>query len=124
VTEPGGCQPTAMERLAIGRVVAAHTSMGTALAFKRWQSGIALRDIEQPHWHLGPMGVEPGDQGGGIGTTLMAEFGRMMDFGRQPAFLGTDRKENLDFFAAHGFREYCSAAIEGMSHWFMIRPRN
>jgi GNAT superfamily N-acetyltransferase len=124
IAEPGCCQPTAMEKLAVGRMVAAHTSMGTALAFKRWQADIAVRDPEYPHWHLGPVAVEPVYQGQGIGGALLDEFTRMLEHGRGLAFLDTDQKDALGFFGRFGFREYTNAAIQGVPHWFMIRPRS
>jgi GNAT superfamily N-acetyltransferase len=84
----------------------------------------ALADPPEEHWHVGPVGVEPGYQGRGIGGELMraqcAEFDRQ---GRL-AWLETDKERNVRFYSGLGFEVAGTATILGVHTWYMRRePR-
>ncbi len=123
IREPGGSQLGTMEKIALGKVAASAVSLGYAGSLQKMLSDLALRDPQVRHFHLGPLGVEPGCQRQGIGTALMHEFCRRVDVAREICAAETDRKSVIPFLAKFGFKEMTSAAISGVSHAFLIRSR-
>jgi ribosomal protein S18 acetylase RimI-like enzyme len=79
-------------------------------------------DPDEPHWHLGPVAVEPGLQGMGIGGQMMEEFGRRMDRERAVAYLETDKLRNVVFYERFGFETMDERTVLGVPNWFMRRP--
>ena len=55
-----------------------------------------------PHWYLSVLGVEPSQQGRGIGSTLLRDWLGQVDGDEMPAYLETDRRENVAFYARWG----------------------
>ncbi len=121
LAQPGRCQPSTAEKLALGKVISGVTSMGTALAFQRWQATLARRDPEHRHWHLGPIAVEIGKQRRGIGAALMRETCRSIDTTREPAFLETDQRAAAPFFEKFRFKEFLQVTVHDAPHLFMLR---
>lgn len=78
-------------------------------------------DPKEPHWHLGPVGISPPLQGQGIGTRLMNRFCELVDEDPRPAYLETDRPENVPFFNRFDFRVVGETRIHGVDNWFMWR---
>lgn len=76
----------------------------------------------EPHAYLGPLGVEPAFQGRGLGSALLAHW--LADADRQglPAYLETDARANLRFYARAGFEVAGEASILGVRIWRMRRP--
>lgn len=64
---------------------------------------IHLKDIPEPHWYLGVVGVEPALQGQGIGTALLTPRLRRADREGLPCYLETTRPDNLPFYERLGF---------------------
>jgi len=60
-------------------------------------------DLDERHWHVGPVSVEPGLQGAGIGGRLLTELCVRMDADGEVAWLETDKPENVVFYRRHGF---------------------
>jgi ribosomal protein S18 acetylase RimI-like enzyme len=60
-------------------------------------------DLEERHWHVGPVSVEPGLQGAGIGGQLLTALCDRMDADGEVAWLETDKPENVVFYRRHGF---------------------
>lgn len=121
MVEPGRCQPTLGEKLALLRAVVAGRSLATVVAALRWTAAWARHDPTAPHWHLGPVGVEREQQGQGIGTALLQGFGERMDARRTIAYLETDKQANVRFYERFGFRVAAEAPVVGVPNWFMIR---
>jgi GNAT superfamily N-acetyltransferase len=85
----------------------------------------AEADLAEEHWHLGPVGVEPGYQGRGIGGALMRAVCTWLDEGGRRAWLETDKERNVRFYSALGFEVATEAAILGVDTWYMRRdPRS
>jgi ribosomal protein S18 acetylase RimI-like enzyme len=80
------------------------------------------RDPQEPHRHLGPVGVHPQYQGGGIGSRLMERFCASVDENSEPAYLETDRVENVGFYEKFSFRTIGETDIFGVRNYFMWRP--
>ncbi len=60
-------------------------------------------DLDERHWHVGPVSVEPGLQGAGIGGQLLTALCARMDTDGEVAWLETDKPENVVFYRRHGF---------------------
>jgi len=87
-----------------------------------WHSAWAEKDPTEPHWHLGPIGVLPEEQGRGIGTALMVNFCQRVDQETRPAYLETDLPENVRFYEKFGFQVKAESLILGVRNSFMWRP--
>jgi GNAT superfamily N-acetyltransferase len=61
------------------------------------------RHVPEPHFHLAALGVEPGLQGGGIGTALMAPVVERCDRDGVPAYLETAVARNVLLYERVGF---------------------
>jgi GNAT superfamily N-acetyltransferase len=73
------------------------------------RSGLALLDLidehhpEESHWYLALLGVDPRFQGRGIGGHLITPVLRRCDEEGTPAYLETQKPENLVFYERFGF---------------------
>jgi GNAT superfamily N-acetyltransferase len=84
----------------------------------------ALADLAEEHWHLGPVGVEPGFQGRGIGGALMRAVCDWLDEGGRLAWLETDKQRNVRFYSSLDFEISAQATILDVETWYMRRdPR-
>ena len=61
------------------------------------------RDPHEPHWHIGPIGVRPEQQGLGIGKALLCAFLTTIDENGSSAFLETDVDRNVELYERFGF---------------------
>ena len=82
-----------------------------------WRS----REPKERHWHLGPVGVEPGRQGMGIGSLMIKCFCDRMDAESEMAWLETDTAENVRLYEKFGFCVVDQADVLGVPNWFMRR---
>jgi GNAT superfamily N-acetyltransferase len=55
------------------------------------------------HWYLAVLGVDPDYQGRGLGRRLLEPILERADTEAQPAYLETDREQNLAFYARFRF---------------------
>src|SRR5688500_18213006 len=100
-------------------------SMGEAVPkliqwFARW----CHLDPQEPHVHLGPIGVAPGRQRQGIGTALMDLYIAELEQERSIGYLETDRVENVSFYKKFGFVVKHEEVVIGTTTWYMSRPLN
>lgn len=75
-----------------------------------------------PHWYLGTLGVDPPAQGAGVGRGLLHAFLARADADALPAYLETDRSENVAFYRRSGFEISQCTQILGVRVWCMLRP--
>ncbi len=87
--------------------------------FARW----CHLDPDEPHVHLGPIGVAPEAQGQGIGTALMNRYIEHLDQERSAGYLETDKPENVEFYKTFGFVVRREELLIGTPTWYMWRPR-
>jgi GNAT superfamily N-acetyltransferase len=90
----------------------------------RWRRTFAhLNDLHlrQPHWYLGTVGVDPPAQNGGVGRALLREFLARADADGLPAYLETDRGENVAFYRRSGFEVSGCTDILGVRVRCMLR---
>ena len=97
--------------------------MGPAVAFRLGEYGQAWAKHEptEPHWHIGPVGVEPALQGRGIGSQLMEIFCARLDASDEVAHLETDTAQNVPFYQRFRFEVVAEDDLLGVHHWFMYR---
>jgi ribosomal protein S18 acetylase RimI-like enzyme len=78
-------------------------SLGPALPrLIDWFSAWSRLDPQEPHVHLGPIGVVPAAQGRGIGTGLMNRYIQHLDSSELLVISKTDRG-NVEFYKQFGF---------------------
>jgi GNAT superfamily N-acetyltransferase len=88
----------------------------------RWFTRWCRLDPDEPHLHLGPIGVAPAKQGQGIGTALMRHYLEHLDRENAAGYLETDRRENVEFYGKFGFAVRHEEIIIGTPTWYMWRP--
>jgi len=87
-----------------------------------FRSVLASHDPEEPHWHVGPVGVEPGFQSMGMGRAAMRllcdefdEYGRL-------SWLKTVKPGNVRFYRGLGYEVVDESPMLSAHLWFMRRP--
>ena len=86
-----------------------------------WMATWAKHDPKIPHWHLGPFAVKEKCQGQGIGSQLLQWFCDRCDKEHEPAYLETDKLENVHFYERFGFSVSGEEAIFSVNNYFMWR---
>jgi len=120
--QPGFCQPTLLEKLSVLPAVVFGKPPGTALRVLRWTDAWAQRDPAEPHWHLGPVAIEPSAQRQGVGSALLTALCLHVDANGALAYLETDRQANVRFYEKFGFAVAAEADVLGVPNWFLSRP--
>lgn len=80
----------------------------------------------EPHWYLNIVGVEPSQQGRGIGSRLMAPMLARADNERMPCWLDTHEDKNVRLYQRHGFEIAERAEVRGHAipvYGMLRRPR-
>jgi len=81
-------------------------------------------DPDERHVHVGPVGVEPGVQGLGVGAAMLTAICERLDADGELGWLETDKPENVVFYRRHGFDVDVEERRLGFPIWFMRRtPR-
>ena len=89
-----------------------------------FRSILAAHDLDEPHWHVGPVGVEPGFQSMGVGGAAMRLLCREFDENGSVSWLKTVKPENVRFYSGHGFEVVDESPMLSAHLWFMRRqPR-
>lgn len=84
-------------------------------------SVMAQHDLPEEHWHVGPVGVEPGFQGLGLGHAAMRLLCDRLDEKGGIGWLETDKPENVRFYLSLGFELVTEAPMLGAQFWFLRR---
>jgi GNAT superfamily N-acetyltransferase len=88
----------------------------------QWFSRWCRIDPEEPHIHLGPIGVAPGMQRRGVGTALMNRYIDDLRARRTAGYLETDTADNVRFYTKFGFVVVRQETLIGAPTWYMWRP--
>jgi len=90
--------------------------------------GIKLLDAmakehpREPHWYLALIGVDPAFQGSGVGTALLRPRLAACDETGVPAYLETQKPENVPYYERFGFKVRTVVRHEGCPPlWTMWR---
>jgi len=86
-----------------------------------WHNEWAKREPDQPHWHLGPIGVLPSYRRLGIGSKLMERFCQEVDNCSAQAYLETDLDENVRFYGKFDFSVISTSTIFKVENRYMLR---
>ena len=86
--------------------------------FARW----CHLDPDEPHVHLGPIGVAPQMQRRGVGRALMNRYIEHLQQEKAAGYLETDRPENVEFYNKFGFVIRRQEELIGTPTWYMWRP--
>ena len=121
MARPGFCQPGTMEKIRVLPAAVIGNPVETPLRILIWVGEWARRDPSEPHWHLGPVAVEPSLQGQGIGTAMLKAFCAIVDGTGAHAYLETDKHENVRLYQRLGFTVVESMHVLGVPNWFMSR---
>jgi GNAT superfamily N-acetyltransferase len=87
----------------------------------------AVRAIErhhpaEPHFYLSVIGTDPEQQGGGIGSALLAPVLQRCDETGTAAYLECSKESNVSFYERHGFAvTTCIELPAGPPLWLMWR---
>lgn len=120
---PGTCKPTPVEALRLLPSFLKNNSPTAVLRIARWLDAWRRNDPEEPHWHLGPLAVEPVLRGQGIGSRLMSKCCNRMDTLDATSYLETDKAINVVFYEKFGFSVVKKELVLGVPNWFMKRRR-
>jgi ribosomal protein S18 acetylase RimI-like enzyme len=115
------------------RNAAGWQEVGNALgreAVDRFQAFLCDRDdavgslAPQPHWHLTWLGVEPGHQGQGIGSTLVRQLTTRAGAEGVACWLYTFAPRNVPIYEHLGFQVTLDTLLpsSGLGLWVMARP--
>jgi ribosomal protein S18 acetylase RimI-like enzyme len=74
------------------------------------------------HWYLMVIGVDPAQQGQGIGTGLMRPVLEQADRALLPCYLETMTVPNLGFYKKQGFQVVAEGRAGESAYWTMRRP--
>ncbi len=89
-----------------------------------FRSVLAHHDTAEPHWHVGPVGVERGVQSRGMGHAAMQLVCNEFDDHGRVGRLKTAKRENIRFCGGLGFEVVEEAPMLDAHLWFMRRePR-
>jgi ribosomal protein S18 acetylase RimI-like enzyme len=99
-------------------------------AVARFQTLITDRDgavsslAPEPHWHLTWLGVEPGQQGQGIGSTLVRQMTTRADAEGVACWLFTFAARNVPIYEHLGFQVTLDTLLpaSGLRLWVMALP--
>jgi len=93
------------------------------LSVVEFYDSLHLQHMKNPHWLLGPFGVDPPYQGKGIGGSMLRTFFEIADNSQFPIYLYTDKEKNYMMYLHMGFQLVEKAIYPDGNFplWFMIR---
>jgi ribosomal protein S18 acetylase RimI-like enzyme len=86
-----------------------------------FRSILAAHDLDEPHWHVGPVGVEPGFQSMGMGRAVMRLLCEEFDEHGRVSWLKTAKPKNVRFYMGLGFEVVEESPMLAAHLWFMRR---
>jgi ribosomal protein S18 acetylase RimI-like enzyme len=119
---PGGCFVDQLSPELRRRPTGPEGAPGSPDRLARVLAELSAHHCEERHWHVGPVGVEPGLQGRGLGAAVMHLLCELMDSDGEAAFLETEKPENVVFYRRLGFDVVSESQLTGLHTWFMRRP--
>lgn len=123
---PGAYPRGLVREAAIYRGAAAALAQGRNRAVGlRLLGEVDRRHPDRPHWYLALLGSDPRWRGRGAARAVLAPVLERADADAMPAYLETQRQENLAFYARFGFELHDEVRLPGAPPvWLLWRePR-
>lgn len=80
-----------------------------------------INDLEQNHWHLGPLAVDPSQTQQGVASMLLNIA--VSQLNNIPVWLETDKLSNVDFYTKRGFIVTKQISVLKVKNYFLLfRP--
>lgn len=118
----GTCQPGVPLMARLARTLLTADMAACLPRMLRWHATWRHLDPPAAHWHLGPLAVEPVEQGRGVGSGLLHACCRRLAREPHPAWLETDRERNVRLYRRFDFTVASQRDVLGVNNWFMQRP--
>jgi GNAT superfamily N-acetyltransferase len=115
------CQPSGFEKVRSSPAMLAAVGISASLRLASWLSTWSQCEPAEPHFHLGPIGVDPEAQGQHIGRRLMTSYCETLDRTGMAGYLETDRAENVRFYRHFGFGTTREVGVSGIPNFLMQR---
>jgi ribosomal protein S18 acetylase RimI-like enzyme len=92
-------------------------------AYGRAVEALRAEPVPSPHWYLAGIGVDPPEQGHGIGASLLQPGLAAAARAMVPAALLTNNEANLPFYERHGFQvvREDQTPKDGPRAWAMVK---
>jgi len=123
VFAPGGCTPSLIDSMRLVPYMVYSNSIFGLLRLAIWLGSWARLNPRTPHWHLGPLAVDPSWQRQGIAdnyySTPLIRPTRPSKM--PPLYLETDKKENVRYYKRFGFYTVGTPMILGTQSWLMLK---
>lgn len=96
-----------------------------ALRFARVDVFMRKRHLRDPHFYLWVLGVEPEQQGRGLGSALLDALDAKANAARMPCYLETDKPSSVRLYQKHGYvvQSEGQPSSMGFTLWFMQRAK-
>jgi hypothetical protein len=121
VAPPGECIGDVFRALG-GEVPQFSEDAGEQARIDEWLTAWGIRDLKEPHWHLGPIAADLPLQRRGIGTVMMTDVCATIDGVAGTTYLETDKPENVGYYERFRFETVGEVDVIGIPNWFMRRP--
>lgn len=123
---PGKGEPSLWKVLRSGFTLLFHLgikSIRKLLKARDFQAKVHQKHAPFPHWHFGPIAVDPEYQGRGFASTLLRAKLEVIDQENLPVYLETNRKKNVKIYEHFGFKVLEKNILPGteIPNWAMIR---
>lgn len=100
------------------------SAFGRFMDFAGLTDKLHKKSAPMPHYYLFALGVSPAAQGKGVGGLLLASMLSRIDRERMPAYLETQKEQNVGLYRKFGFEVAAEGAfpkLEGLCNWGMLR---
>ena len=121
---PGAWEPPTKMMLPVLPKMLAILGPRSFLKYMRAMAAMKKVHPEEPHWYLAGLGTDPPKQRSGVGRSLIAPVLARCDAERLPAYLETQKPENVPYYNQFGFEvtgEIDLPGAGGPHLWLMWR---
>ena len=88
----------------------------------KWLEEVDKVHPDKPHYYLEYLGVEPAQQGKGLGSTILQHLIHKADEECVGCYLENANPRNISVYQRFGFQVISEREIIGIPAWFMWRP--